>query len=155
MKRLGATLGVLMLVTLAACSKAEVTSSPSSTDTPPTRAASPEAPEHSWTAFQMPSRNVGCIFYGGELRCDILSGLRPEPTGACVLDWTGLGIESTGRPGPVCAGDTAYDSHAEVLSYGASWSRNGISCYSRESGLECTNTSGHGFTLAREGWTVT
>jgi len=120
-----------------------------------TRSALPGEPDHSWTAFQMPSHNVGCIFSNNELRCDILSGMRPEPKETCALDWTGLGIEATGRPGPVCAGDTAYDRHAKVLFYGANWGRGGITCYSRQSGLECTNTSGHGFTLAQEQWTVT
>ena len=41
--------------------------------------------------FQMPSRNIHCAYIPpaagsrGALRCDILSGLRPEPKSACQL----------------------------------------------------------------------
>jgi hypothetical protein len=105
-------------------------------------------------AFKMPSRNVGCTFYGGTLRCDILSGLVPEPTGACPNDWVGLVITTGGAAEPQCAGDTVYDRHAPTLGYGNTWKRGGITCTSSEAGLRCSNKAGHAFTLAREGWSV-
>ncbi len=99
----------------------------------------------------MPSRNIGCGFFEA-LRCDILSGLNPPPTGACELDWTGLTLEPQGSAAPQCAGDTVFDPAAPVLEYGRTWSLAGITCESRETGLRCTNTVGHGFELARANW---
>ena len=101
--------------------------------------------------FIMPSRNIGCGFFEA-LRCDILSGLNPTPSGACELDWTGLTLEPEGNAAPQCAGDTVFDPQAPVLEYGQTWSLAGITCESRETGLRCTNTGGHGFELARADW---
>ena len=106
--------------------------------------------------FQLPSRNIGCAYNANPavLRCDIRSGLKPQPRRRCELDWTGLAIAPRGRPTPTCAGDTAILPEAPVLSYGRTWRRNGIACRSRVTGLRCTNRSGHGFTLARQGWRI-
>ena len=106
--------------------------------------------------FRMPSGNIGCVFVarGASLRCDILSGLRPEPRGRCELDWTGLNVAATGRARPTCAGDTAVDRRAAVLRYGRTWRRGGVRCLSRTIGLRCSNRSGHGFFLARQRWSL-
>ena len=88
------------------------------------------------------------------LRCDILSGLNPEPTGACEVDWTGLFLESSGSASPQCAGDTVLSDTAPTLSYGQMWRRAGIECLSQETGLRCVNKLGRGFTLARAGYTM-
>ena len=111
------------------------------------------------TSFRTPSANIGCIYSsepgngGPFLRCDIVSGLKPKPhhpTG-CTLDWTyGYRMHPTGRALTVCAGDTAVDPKAKVLSYGHRWTRGGFSCLSRKVGLRCHNRSGHGFYLSRE-----
>jgi hypothetical protein len=102
--------------------------------------------------FQMPSGNIGCLYHSGSLRCDILSGLEPEPQRDCELDWTGLRVQADGRAGPVCAGDTVVDRDARTLKYGAKWKRNGIVCRSRRSGLRCHNRNHHGFFLSRDEW---
>jgi hypothetical protein len=118
---------------------------PVSTQTmPPPRPLSTET-------FIMPSRNIGCGFFEA-LRCDILSGLNPTPTGDCELDWTGLTLEPEGNAAPQCAGDTVFDPQAPILEYGQTWSLAGIRCESRQTGLRCTNTVGHGFELARANW---
>ena len=106
--------------------------------------------------FQLPSKNIGCAYDANPtfLRCDIRSGLSPRPRGKCELDWTGLEIKPTGRATPSCAGDTALLPGAPVLAYGKTWSRGGITCRSRITGLRCTNRSGRGFTLARERWRI-
>jgi hypothetical protein len=107
--------------------------------------------------FVMPSRNVACHYertLGGYLRCDILSGLRPEPRRGCTLDWTGLGIGPRARPMPICAGDTVFNQRAPVLAYGRVWSRGRLRCWSRKTGLTCRNAGGHGFSLARERWHI-
>jgi hypothetical protein len=105
---------------------------------------------HSAT-FLMPSRNIGCAVYGGFLRCDIRSGLLPEPARACTLDWTGVQMAAAGPAQPNCAGDTIFDPAAPVLQYGGTWSRGGITCASSTTGLRCSSGR-HGFALARESW---
>jgi hypothetical protein len=102
----------------------------------------------------MPSRNIGCGFDVGVLRCDILSGLQPEPGGPCELDWTGIVLEAEAPAAPQCAGDTIYEASAPVLAYGETWSRAGITCVSTRSGLDCRSAAGHGFKLARAAWIV-
>jgi hypothetical protein len=111
-------------------------------------------PDLATPVFQMPSKNIGCRLGGGVLRCDILSGLNPEPDTACELDWTGLVLGRTGPAEPQCAGDTVYDRHAPILAYGSTWRLSGFACESSESGLRCTSPAGESFKLAREGWTV-
>ena len=114
--------------------------------------------------FVLPSRNIGCVYVspdrytkGYSLRCDILSGLRPEPAraaAACELDLTGLGLSPTGRAGVTCAGDTAVDRRSRVLAYGSRWRGGPFTCTSRIAGLTCTSRTGHGFFLSRERWRV-
>lgn len=118
--------------------------------------AAPAAPAAN-SGFLMPSKNVACLYIGpydgqpGYLRCDIRSGLEPEPTRACELDWTGIGMNVTGKASATCAGDTTFGNYP-VLAYGKTWKRGGFTCTSRTTGLTCTNRSGHGFFLARERW---
>jgi len=105
--------------------------------------------------FQTPSRNIGCLYAPRQgtqrtyLRCDILSGLRPEPKRACELDWTGYSAGARGRATPTCAGDTVFERRAPVLAYGRTWKGGPFTCTSRRTGLRCTNAAGHGFVLAR------
>jgi hypothetical protein len=106
-------------------------------------------------AFQLPSRNIGCRAGGGALRCDILSGLVPEPSRACELDWVGIVLPAAGPAKPQCAGDTTYDGSAPVLAYGDVWHRGAFWCRSSETGLLCVNRDLEGsFELAREGWSA-
>ena len=110
--------------------------------------------------FRTPSRNIACAYIpraaGGvpTLRCDILSGLRPQPRRACRLDWTGLELVAARRARPVCAGDTVYQSSAPILRYGRTWRRGPFVCVSRRIGLRCRERAGHGFLLSRSRWRV-
>jgi hypothetical protein len=116
--------------------------------------AVPTEPSLSAATFQMPSRNIGCVFGFRQLRCDILSGLDPEPTDACDFDWVGVDLGVTGPAAANCGSDTVYDAGAPTFEYGSTWSRGEIVCESSESALTCTNREGYGFTLARGSWTV-
>lgn len=108
--------------------------------------------------FQMPSHNIFCAYvppdarYPAALRCDILSGLHPEPKASCDLDWTGVSMNVRGRASASCAGDTVAMRRARVLAYGTTWKVGGFTCLSRTTGLRCTNRGGHGLFLARERW---
>jgi len=100
----------------------------------------------------MPSKNIHCAIFSGNLRCDILSGLKPEPTRQCDGDWTGLILASRGKANPVCAGDTVVKKGSKTLEYGSKWKRNRIVCRSKTTGLRCRNRKGHGFFLSRDKW---
>jgi Family of unknown function (DUF6636) len=103
--------------------------------------------------FQMPSRNIGCALVGTALRCDVRSGLKPEPNRPCQLDWVGLVLTPGGRAEPNCAGNTIYRPGAPTLAYGALWHRATFWCHSRGAGLLCFNPSGEGsFQLSRDDW---
>jgi hypothetical protein len=153
--RFAAVTFVLSLA-LASCggSNETVTNVVTETNVVTVTAAAPAPAAHDYARFQMPSHNVGCGVDSGVLRCDILSGLKPEPTKPCELDWTGIVLDAESAAQPECAGDTIFDQSAPVLGYGETWSRDRLTCVSRQSGLECKNSAGHGFTLARESWSV-
>ncbi|MGH3018358.1 MAG: DUF6636 domain-containing protein [Gaiellaceae bacterium] len=108
-----------------------------------------------YVTFRMPSGNIACGYSTGfgpvTLRCDILSGLKPEPRRPCELDWTGLSM-GRGTATPTCAGDTVYDRKAPVLKHGSVWKRGPFTCVSLLIGLSCTNRTGHGFFLSKERW---
>jgi hypothetical protein len=112
------------------------------------------APDLATRSFQLPSGNIGCLLAARLLRCDIGSGLDPEPVASCELDWVGLTIGRTGAAAPNCAGDTIFDTGAPPLAYGSSWARGGIACESRRTGLRCSNRQGHELRLARGSWTA-
>jgi hypothetical protein len=111
-------------------------------------------PDLAAASFQMPSRNIGCALSAGVLRCDILSGLKPEPEEACDFDWVGMVLPREGAAEPNCGSDAVYEGEAPTLAYGGTWRRAGFACESREAGLSCTSPSGRGFTLARASWTA-
>ena len=114
-----------------------------------------ESPEPARSeSFQMPSKNNGCLFGFRQRRCDIVSGLEPEPNEICDFDWVGVDMGVSGPAAANCGSDTVYDAGAPVLEYGSTWSRGGITCDSEESALTCTNREGHGFSLARGSWSV-
>jgi hypothetical protein len=129
------------------------TSTSSSTSSSSSSSSSVDAdqgPEY----FQLPSKNIGCIFGDGNVRCDI-SGktFTPPPQPAdCELDW-GNGIEvGDGEASFVCAGDTALDG-PDVLEYGLSAQRGSLRCDAAETGITCTNLETmHGFELNRDGF---
>ena len=104
--------------------------------------------------FQTPSKNIGCLYSSATgrpsyLRCDILSGLRPEPKRPCRLDWTGFSMTARSRATASCAGDTVYARNARVFPYTWTWTRGGFSCTVRRAGLRCRNSVGRGFFLSR------
>lgn len=107
------------------------------------------AVQHS-RAFVMPSRNIACLYDSNVIRCDIFSGIKPEPTKACKFYWKGVRLNGTGSASFLCIIDTIYDPSAPVLKFGSTWRRGSISCRSSTRGLRCQNDIGHGFFLSRE-----
>jgi hypothetical protein len=108
----------------------------------------------SFTGFQSPSGNIGCVIgRRGGVRCDIRNrDWRPPPKPAsCMLDWGfGLTVGRRGRARFVCAGDTTLG-QGRRLAYGDAIRRGRFRCVSRRSGMRCVNRrNGHGFALSRE-----
>ncbi|MGZ4359440.1 MAG: DUF6636 domain-containing protein [Gaiellaceae bacterium] len=111
-----------------------------------------------YITFRMPSRNIYCGYSAfsdspAYLRCEIQSGIRPMPARKknpeCVWG-RAVGMRKLGMPSYLCISDTVFDQAAPTLGYGSTWSHNGFSCRSRESGLTCRNAAGHGFFLSRQ-----
>jgi len=109
--------------------------------------------------FRMPSNNVFCAYvvssspYAKYLRCDIMSGIKPKPSGKrCVEGSRGVSadIDVTGRATFPCSSDTVYNKSATKLRYGKTWRRGGFTCKSTLAGLRCSNLSRHGFFLSRQ-----
>ena len=108
--------------------------------------------------FTSPSGNIGCILSDGTVRCDV--GERdwaPPPRPSDCPDFTdygqGITLGTTGRASFVCAGDTALGS-GPALPYGQFEAGGGVSCTSEPSGMRCSNSDGHGFTISRQAYTL-
>ena len=108
--------------------------------------------------FTSPSGNIGCMLGDGMVRCDIAErDWAPPPRPADCPDFTdfgqGITLSSTGPASFVCAGDTALGG-GPALAYGQFQAGGGLSCTSEPAGMRCSNSDGHGFTLARQGYTL-
>ncbi len=119
-------------------------------------AAAPAGAEAASAYFETPSRNIACAWtsdFGGVLRCEIASLLRPLPPrpAACDVDWGyGISLGRTGRARVLCAGDTIRRTGSvRILAYGTTWRRGGFRCSVWRSGVRCVNPGGHGFKLRR------
>lgn len=110
--------------------------------------------------FRMPTKNIACAYTTGFgppfLRCDIYSGLKPKPSGRCREgDWAAVTMTRSSKARPICISDSVYNNKAPFLNYGQTWRYGGFKCTSRRPGLTCSSiTSGHGFFLSRQSWSV-
>lgn len=108
--------------------------------------------------FTSPSGNIGCMLSDDLLRCDIAErDWTPPPRPADCPDFMdygqGISLHPTGTPSFVCAGDTALGGNY-ALPYGQFQAAAGMSCSSEPSGIRCSNSDGHGFTISRQGYTL-
>lgn len=119
-------------------------------------AAPPATADTDW--FISPSGNIGCMMDAGFVRCDISErDWAPPPRPADCYSQTGFGqgisLDTWGPARFVCAGDTVMGTGAP-LPYGQFHANGGVSCNSEPSGMRCSNSDGHGFTLSRQGYTL-
>ncbi|UXA20719.1 DUF6636 domain-containing protein [Mycobacterium sp. SMC-4] len=108
--------------------------------------------------FTSPSGNIGCILTDDSVRCDVAArDWAPPPRPSTCPDFTdfgqGLIVGPTGPASFVCAGDTALGS-GPALPYGQFHAGGGMSCTSEPSGMRCSNSEGHGFTISRQAYTL-
>ena len=164
------SLVLLVGLALAACSsdgggrpattKGDPPSGSSQTGVATTGPASPSpgepSPDLTVTRFETPSGNILCESSSSSLLCVIDSGLVPEPSPSfCPVDWIGVFIQVGEYAGPACSGDPGISRDpADVLAYGRTWARDGVTCLSESTGLTCRDENGNGFTLARAGWSL-
>lgn len=105
--------------------------------------------------FRTPSGNIYCngAVEAGEIGCSIVerSGPPAAPdTEACPSVWGHhVDLDRNGPARMVCGPVPRKSSYTDVAPYGVSASFGGINCRSETTGLQCTNTDGHGFFLSR------
>ena len=103
--------------------------------------------------FRSPSGNIVCIQNEVAVDCELRSttnGRPPRPS-SCRFDY---GYRYRIYPGlprgrRLCTSDALDGTGLRVLAYGRSWTRAGITCDSRRSGVTCRNRQGHGFFLSK------
>ena len=108
--------------------------------------------------FTSPSGNIGCILADGTVRCDVAERVwAPPPRPSGCPDFTdygqGITLGTTGWASFVCVGDTTLGS-GPALPYGQFEAGGGVSCSSESSGMRCSNSDGHGFTISRQDYTL-
>ncbi len=108
--------------------------------------------------FTSPSGNIGCILSEDLLRCDIATrDWSPPPRPADCPDFTDFGqgimVHQYGPARFVCAGDTTLGA-GPALPYGQFEAGGGMSCNSEPSGMRCSNSDGHGFTISRQAYSL-
>lgn len=108
-----------------------------------------------YIAFRSPTGNIGCAIWTGQgagARCDLRQltrSYRKRPAG-CDLEWgSSFAVDARGPGYLPCVGDTVFDPNAFTLGYGKSVSLGNITCTSQETGMTCTNSQGHGFTVRK------
>jgi hypothetical protein len=104
--------------------------------------------------FVMPSKHIGCAVTSDptSLRCDTTFPTRFSHTGhTCQAGDYGQAFElrDSGRAEAICAGDTVLSAPgARKFPYGKTWLLGPFICISRQSGLACRNSGGHGLALS-------
>jgi hypothetical protein len=108
------------------------------------------APVAHWVDFRTPSGNIVCTTGRLPARgnavgivCVVFSVRDPRGQASWMM-------AATGRAWHRAVAANIQTEGLHVLAYGRAWSRFGISCHSRVTGLTCRNRSGHGFFLSRE-----
>ena len=114
-----------------------------------------------YIGFQSPTGNIQCGLYRGDhgasVRCDLME-LTPSYTrqpADCEFDWgSSFAVDDWGDGYVACVSDAVGAAANAVLPYGEAVSQDGISCVSAKTGMTCTNSEGHGFSLSKAQQTV-
>ncbi len=130
---------------------------PASSPTAATPSVVIETATSETSVFVTPSGNIGCGITATNARCDIgdRSWTAPPKPASCKLDYgNGVSVDATGAH-VACAGDTLLHVTTTVLAYGHGLRNGQFLCVSQPTGVRCDDeTTGHGFTLAKEAYTL-
>ena len=147
---------------------ATVPAAPPGTTTPPNASPSGASPASTPSVivetvsgdaalFVTPSGNIGCAVSATSARCDIgeRTWSAPPKPQSCQLDYgNGAVVDATGTR-LSCAGDTLLHASTTVLQYGHGVRNGQVLCVSQPTGVRCEYVpTGHGFTLAKQGYTL-
>ncbi len=102
-----------------------------------------------FVGFKLPSGNIACAAYDGELRCDLRENQAKIPARPrnCEGDWGNyFMMKSKGAPMRMCVGDTVFGNYP-TLAYGKTWKAQGFTCTASMSGLTCRNSANKGWFL--------
>ena len=114
--------------------------------------------------FQSPSGNISCelgtFSDSGVVRATAACQVgkhdysAPPRPADCSGGWgDSVGLTQGRRASLQCRTDTLLGSNDPVLGYGQTRSVGPITCHSEEAGMTCTDSSsGHGFSLSRDGY---
>ena len=135
---------------------AVTTAPPPPTNPPPTTAPPANRVVYDLDSFQLPSGNIQCILMDDYVGCEI--GNRtwdpPQRPAGCDGEWGDrVEMDADGWPRFGCHGDTVRGDWP-VLGYGTTAVTGPFSCTSAKSGLTCTRSNGHGFSLARGSYRI-
>jgi hypothetical protein len=114
-----------------------------------------EANPDTYLAFQSPTGNIHCSIHqfggGTQARCtmqEFTSVLGDWPNG-CEGLYREFSVGDLGEGSLSCSDANLVDRDNSVLTYGESVSLAGVSCVSAKTGMTCTNTDRHGFSIAK------
>lgn len=102
-----------------------------------------------------PSGNIACLFendtgHRPSVRCDVNGATWHVKTPRTCPGAYGDSVTLARRPILTCHTDTVFDpSRSRTLPYGVTATFGDLTCRSARTGITCTNTRGHGFTVAR------
>lgn len=102
-----------------------------------------------FVGFKLPSGNIACAAYDGELRCDLRENQAKIPARPrdCDLDYgNAFSMSTKGKPMRICVGDTVFGNYP-TLAYGKTWKAQGFTCTASMSGLTCRNSANKGWFL--------
>ncbi len=146
------------LLLLAACddsggSAGEATATVTTTVTTTVDASPTASPTVHLEEFQLPSGNIKCALEQDQVcvisEADFDPMARPAD---CDFDWNDqmFWMDPGGGTRGGCVSDTAFTmAEPPVLPYGAASVVNGVRCESTQTGVTCTDESGHGFRVSR------
>ena len=134
-------------------------SAPAAVAAPPVPAvtATRDVTSGDYVQVSTPSRNIGCMLSATQVRCDILAktwAVPPKPA-SCEFDYgMALSLGATGPGALACVSDTVAGS-SDLIGYGTAIRFGTFECISSQSGVYCHQLrTGHGFTLAKERYSV-
>jgi Family of unknown function (DUF6636) len=109
--------------------------------------------------FQAPSGNIACDMTNDGVTCQIqtVTWTVPGRPADCVDGQYGARwkIGAAGKGTPLCTSDSMLSPALTVLEYAHAWRVKQFVCTSSMTNLRCQNdTTGHGFTLAKEAYSA-
>ena len=121
--------------------------------------------------FRSPSGNISCLFVpsapldsgSGRTPATILCKLAHADYAQALqnrckgVEWHGFSLPAARKGAVNCSGGILYNPTTQhpsyvTLAYGKTWRQKMFSCTSQLTGVNCSNTLGHGIFISRQTW---